>query len=162
MPRWRGCSRADTYRAPRLRGRVVEPDLTVRVSCVDHSRSPRCVSAPDRCIGATTSCDTGAGTLHPPTGCGVVRLAAPPPDGTVLDPFAGDGTIPIEAAVAYPALRVLAADLDPTRLRNAQRNAGRARAAIALFEADAAAPPLRHGQRNDDRGQPALERGCEA
>lgn len=126
-------------------GPSVEPDLTVRVFL----RGPLAIAAVRLSARPLHrrdyKLDTGAGTLHPPLAAALIRLAAPPPDGTVLDPFAGDGTIPIEAAVAYPALRVLAADLDPTRLRNAQRNAGRARAAITLLEADAAAPPLRHG-----------------
>ena len=141
--------------APVLRGRyltrtattgpVTEPDLTVRVFV----RGPRAVVAlrlaarPLHRRGYKV--DTGAGTLHPPLAAAMVRLADPPPGGVLVDPFAGDGTIAIESALAYPGTRVVAADLDPRRLANAARNAARAGAAVALVRADAAAPPLRPG-----------------
>jgi tRNA (guanine6-N2)-methyltransferase len=64
----------------------------------------------------------------------------------LLDPFCGDGTIVIEAALSYPDSVVVGADLDPVRLANARANTGRAlpssiRTAPALVRADAAHPP---------------------
>lgn len=77
--------------------------------------------------------DTGPGTLHPPLAAALVTLLA---DGPVHDPFCGDGTLAIEAALAgHPAT---AADLDPVRVANARANAGRAGVAVTVREADAA------------------------
>jgi 23S rRNA G2445 N2-methylase RlmL len=84
--------------------------------------------------------DTGPGTLHPPVAAALARLASPSSGGTVADPFCGDGTIAIEAALSYPTARIVAADLDPARVANAQRNAERAGVAIDVREADAAEP----------------------
>lgn len=142
--------------APVLRGRYLtrtgtagpaaEPELTVRVFV----RGPSAVAAlrlaarPLHRRGYKA--DTGAGTLHPPLAAAMVRLADPPPGGVLLDPFAGDGTIAVESALAYPRTRAVAADLDPRRLANAARNAARAGAAAALVRADAAAPPWRPGR----------------
>lgn len=127
-------------------GPGIEPDLTVRVFL----RGPLAIAAVRLAARPLHrrdyKQDTGAGTLHPSLAAALVRLAAPPPGGVLLDPFAGDGTIPIEAALAYPGLRVIAADLDPTRLRNTRRNAERAAAEIVVLRADAAAPPLRPGR----------------
>lgn len=84
--------------------------------------------------------DTGPGTLHPPLAAALVRIAAAG-DGagaSVLDPFCGDGTIAIEAALAFPDAEVLAADLDADRLSNARANATRANAdRIQFVHADA-------------------------
>jgi 23S rRNA G2445 N2-methylase RlmL len=89
--------------------------------------------------------DTGAGTLHPPVAAALARLADPADGAVVLDPFCGDGTIAVEAALAYPGARVVAADIDTDRLRNAAGNAGRAAVRAALMRADAASPPVRPG-----------------
>jgi SAM-dependent methyltransferase len=89
--------------------------------------------------------DTGPGTLHPPLAAALARLA-PAGDGrAVADPFCGDGTVAIEAALAHPDARVLAGDIDPGRLRNARANAGRAGVDLRLIRADAAALPWRPG-----------------
>jgi 23S rRNA G2445 N2-methylase RlmL len=83
---------------------------------------------------------TGPGTLHPPVAAALVAIGAPAV-GTLADPFCGDGTIAIEAALARPQLRVTATDVDPGRVRNARENAGRAGVDIGLRLADAAALP---------------------
>jgi tRNA (guanine6-N2)-methyltransferase len=88
--------------------------------------------------------DTGAGTLHPPVAAALVRLAGVD-RGVLLDPFCGDGTIPIEAARAYPGLLAIGADLDDGRLRHAQDNAARAGVAIRLARVDAGRPAWRAG-----------------
>jgi 23S rRNA G2445 N2-methylase RlmL len=92
--------------------------------------------------------DTGPGTLHPPLAAALVRIGASDSGsidrgsidrGSILDPFCGDGTIAIEAAMALPDARIVAADLDADRLRNARANAERAGAAerIEFTQADA-------------------------
>lgn len=79
--------------------------------------------------------DTGPGTLHPPLAAALVRIDADADDDSiggdgrsVLDPFCGDGTIAIEAALTFPEAMVVAADLDADRIRNARANALRAEA----------------------------------
>jgi tRNA (guanine6-N2)-methyltransferase len=82
--------------------------------------------------------DTGPGTLHPPVAAAMARLTGPV--SSILDPFCGDGTIAIEAAIAHPGARILASDADPGRLRNAEANAHRAGLALELSRADAGLP----------------------
>lgn len=77
--------------------------------------------------------DTGPGTLHPPLAAVLVALLA---DGPVHDPFCGDGTLAIEAALA--GRTVTAADLDPGRVAHSLANADRAGVTITVTEADAA------------------------
>ncbi len=81
---------------------------------------------------------TGPGTLHPPVAAALAEIGAPS-EGTLLDPFCGDGTIAIEAARARPRLRVMASDADPARVRNASDNATRAGVDIEVRLADAGA-----------------------
>lgn len=81
--------------------------------------------------------DTGPGTLHPPVAAALARLAAPQPGEQVLDPFCGDGTIAIEAALAFPAAHLAGSDIDQTRLANAERNAARAGAHVSWRRQDA-------------------------
>lgn len=126
-------------------GPVEEPDLTARVFVRGEHAVAALRLAARPLHRRDYKRDTAAGTLHPPLAAAMVRLAAPPPGGVLFDPFAGDGTVAIEAALAYPDTRVVAADLDPLRLTNAGRNAARAEAAVALVRADAARPPLRPG-----------------
>jgi 23S rRNA G2445 N2-methylase RlmL len=80
---------------------------------------------------------TGPGTLHAPVAAALVAVAAPAV-GTLADPFCGDGTIAIEAALGHPQLRIAASDLDPVRVRNASENAARAGVDIGVRLADAA------------------------
>jgi tRNA (guanine6-N2)-methyltransferase len=98
--------------------------------------------------------DTGPGTLHPPVAAALVRLADPRAAEVVLDPFCGDGTIPIEAALAYPKATVRGSDLDPDRLANARSNARRAGAAVTLTLADAARPEPDAAQPDAGRAEP--------
>jgi tRNA (guanine6-N2)-methyltransferase len=67
----------------------------------------------------------------------LARIAEPAPGELVLDPFCGDGTVAIEAALAYPEAHVTGTDIDPTRLANAAANAGRAGVSLDLAVADA-------------------------
>jgi tRNA (guanine6-N2)-methyltransferase len=91
---------------------------------------------------------TGPGTLHPPLAAALARIGAPARSGeartfVAVDPFCGDGTLPIELALARPTARVLAADLDPQRLANAHDNALRADAHVQFVRADAGRPAWR-------------------
>ncbi|MBS2962907.1 methyltransferase [Actinocrinis puniceicyclus] len=91
--------------------------------------------------------DTGPGTLHPPLAAALALIgggAASPP-AAILDPFCGDGTVAIEAALAYPGAAVTAADLDARRVANARANAERAGVAARtrLIRADAGRPVWR-------------------
>jgi tRNA (guanine6-N2)-methyltransferase len=79
---------------------------------------------------------TGPGTLHPPVAAALVAVGAPAA-GTLADPFCGDGTIAIEAALARPQLRIMASDADPVRVHNASENAARAGVDIGARLADA-------------------------
>ncbi|HEY3867290.1 MAG TPA: methyltransferase [Actinocrinis sp.] len=93
---------------------------------------------------------TGPGTLHPPLAAALVRIAGVQKGETVADPFCGDGTIAIEAALsAGPGAggRILAADLDPERLVNAGLNAEAAgvASALSLVRADAGRAAWRPG-----------------
>jgi len=80
---------------------------------------------------------TGPGTLHPPVAAALVAVGGPA-TGTLADPFCGDGTIAIEAALARPRLRIMASDVDPVRVQHARDNAARARVDIGARLADAA------------------------
>ncbi len=93
---------------------------------------------------------TGPGSLHPPVAAALARIARYPGGGLIADPFCGDGTIPVEVALADPTARVLAADLDAGRLGNARANAAQAGVPVRFIRADAADPlagsgPLRPG-----------------
>jgi tRNA (guanine6-N2)-methyltransferase len=81
---------------------------------------------------------TGPGTLHPPVAAGLVAVGGPIA-GTLADPFCGDGTIAIEAALARPQLGIVASDVDPLRVQNARANAARAGVEIGVRLADAGA-----------------------
>lgn len=83
----------------------------------------------------------GPGSLHPPLAAALVRIAGVRAPMRVADPFCGDGTVAVEAALA--GARVLGADLDADRLRGAAANARRAGVTVALLRADAARPPWR-------------------
>lgn len=80
---------------------------------------------------------TGPGTLHPPLAAALTTLAGPLDGATVLDPFCGDGTLAIEAALRWPSARVAASDIDPERLDNTRANAARAGVDITVARADA-------------------------
>lgn len=89
--------------------------------------------------------DAGPGTLHPPLAAAMLRLAGAAKAKVMVDPFCGDGTVPIELARSHVGVHALGADLDPARLANAQANAGRSGADVTLLRADAGRLPLRAG-----------------
>ena len=89
---------------------------------------------------------TGPGSLHPPVAAALGRLARHPAGGLVADPFCGDGTIPVEIALADPSARVVAADLDRDRLGNATVNAAQAGVPVRFVRADAGGPLLWSGR----------------
>jgi 23S rRNA G2445 N2-methylase RlmL len=81
------------------------------------------------------------GSLHPPLAAAMVNLAASPLGATLLDPFCGTGTIPIEAT--GDGRRIVASDRDPTAVASAVTNAGSRR--ITWLTADAANLPVADG-----------------
>ena len=89
---------------------------------------------------------TGPGSLHPPVAAALGRLARHPAGRLVADPFCGDGTIPVEIALADPSARVVAADLDRDRLGNATVNAAQAGVPVRFVRADAGGPLLWSGR----------------
>lgn len=115
-----------------------EPDLTVR-AFVRGDRAILAVRLGPRPLHRRAyKQDTGPGTLHPPAAAALAAIAAPQAC-TLLDPFCGDGTVAIEAALARPALHVVAGDLDPQRVQNTRRNARRAAVSIDVSCRDAGA-----------------------
>jgi 23S rRNA G2445 N2-methylase RlmL len=124
-------------------GPAGDPDLTVRVFVHDVVATAALRLGSRPLHRRAYKLDTGPGTLHPPAAAALARLAAlaevAGPDGTsaAWDPFCGDGTIPIETALTYPAARVVATDLDPDRVAAANRNAARAGIDLAASVADA-------------------------
>jgi 23S rRNA G2445 N2-methylase RlmL len=87
--------------------------------------------------------DTAPATLYPPAAAALVRLIGP--RSWVVDPFCGDGTIPIEARLAHRTVRAVGSDIDGRRLANARANAARAGLSLSWVEADAARGPWRLG-----------------
>jgi len=117
---------------------TADPDLTVRVFVRGDQAVLAVRLGPRPLHRRAYKTDTGPGTLHPPAAAALAMISAPE-TGTLLDPFCGDGTIAIEAAAIRPELRVIANDLDPQRVENARRNAGRAGVDIEVSCADAGA-----------------------
>lgn len=65
--------------------------------------------------------DQKSGMLPPKLARMMVNLAATPKSGTILDPFCGSGTIPVEALlVGYQNL--IGTDLDPQAIKNTNQN----------------------------------------
>ncbi len=85
--------------------------------------------------------NTAPATLHPPVAAALLRLAGCL--GSVVDPFCGDGTIPIEAVLAGGPIWAAGSDLDSPRVANARANAQRAGLALPWVRADAARVPWR-------------------
>lgn len=95
--------------------------------------------------------------LPPPRAAGTPpssSAADTPADGpvTILDPFCGSGTIPVEAATVRPDLRCLAADRDPEAVSGTRANADAAGVAarIEVREADARDLPERYPPQSVD------------
>jgi tRNA (guanine6-N2)-methyltransferase len=114
-----------------LRVHVVDSEATlaVRIAPVPlHRRSYRVASRP--------------GALHPPLARALALLAGVRPGLTLVDPFCGTATIPIEAKLACPELLAIGSDLDPEAVEAASRNAEAAGLEVELAVRDAADLPL--------------------
>lgn len=117
-------------------GRVPPPGLSWRVTIAD-DRAVLALRVADRPLHRREyRVCSRPGSLHPPLAAAMVRLAGP--GATLLDPFCGTGTIPMEAGG-----HVLAGDRDPAALAAARTNAGTRR--ITWMTADAARLPLADG-----------------
>jgi 23S rRNA G2445 N2-methylase RlmL len=125
-----GRARGDLSLRVHLAGAVAT--LAVRIAPAPlHRRAYRVASVP--------------GSLHPPLARAIALLAHPRPGTTLLDPFCGAGTIPIEAALACPGLHAVGFDLDRRALAAAGRNAAAGRVEVAFAHADAGRSPLPNG-----------------
>ncbi|MCC6612744.1 MAG: methyltransferase domain-containing protein [Anaerolineae bacterium] len=80
------------------------------------------------------------GSLKPTVAAAMLRLAGIPPGATVLDPFCGAGTIPIEAAAVGNA--ALGGDINREGLAAAHENARLAGLPVGFAQWDAARLPL--------------------
>lgn len=80
-------------------------------------------------------------SLRPPLARALVLLAGMEPACTLLDPFCGAGTIPIEAALAEPGVACAGCDVDPAVVALARENAGRAGVPVRFQTANARALP---------------------
>lgn len=121
----------------RAEGRV---DLAVRLDVTPEQATASLRLGPAPLHRRPWKQDTGPGTLHPPVAAAMagLLLAGRPPAATLLDPFCGDGTLVVEAALTGPPGLVLeGSDADPGRVVNARANAGRAGVPVALTVADA-------------------------
>ncbi|MDQ6783322.1 MAG: RNA methyltransferase [Actinomycetota bacterium] len=129
-----------TY-GPRRNGSPPPSDLTVRVVVAGERAEVMVRIAALPLHRRPWKLATEPGTLHPPAAASLLRLSGL--RRTVVDPFCGDGTIPIEAAMG--GLRAEGSDLAGRRLANAQANAVRAGVAVGWARADAAQGPWRPG-----------------
>jgi tRNA (guanine6-N2)-methyltransferase len=110
-----------------LRVHVVDSQATlgVRIARVPlHRRAYRVASRP--------------AALHPPLARALALLAGLRPGLSLVDPFCGTGTIPIEARLACPELRASGSDLDAEAVEAARRNAEAAGVELELDVRDAA------------------------
>lgn len=134
--------------ATRLRGQFASRSGSVRNTAADVHLTVRVFVSGDRATFAVRLAvrphhrrdykqDASRGTLHPPMAAALARLLAPAAGEVVVDPFCGDGTIPIETAIIAPRAAIHGSDLDDTRVRNARANAARAGVEISLDVADA-------------------------
>lgn len=131
---------AATY-VPRRGERPPPPDLSVRVT-LSSDRAEVALRLAERPLHRRAWKQfTGAGTLHPPAAAALLRLAGP--SAWYADPFCGDGTVLVEAAMVAPGSLSFGADIDARRVANARGNAGLAGAAIELAQMDAARPAWR-------------------
>ncbi len=80
------------------------------------------------------------GSLKPPIAAAMLQIGELHPAQTLLDPFCGAGTIPIEAALADA--RALGGDNDPAALQAARANASAAGLQLPLADWDALRLPL--------------------
>ena len=85
------------------------------------------------------------GTLHPPLAAAMAMVAGLRPGATVLDPFAGAGTVAIEANLLQPSAKVVGTDIDHEKLADAGVNVRGALVGADLLVADAVRLPFAYG-----------------
>jgi tRNA (guanine6-N2)-methyltransferase len=110
-----------------LRVHIVDSEATIAVRVAEvplHRRAYRVASRP--------------GALHPPLARALALLAGLRPALTLVDPFCGTGTVPIEAKLTCPELRAGGSDVDPGAVEAARRNAEAAGVELELAVRDAA------------------------
>lgn len=114
-----------------------EADLTVRVFAREDGVTIALRAAARPLHRRPYKLDVRPGTLHPPVAAALALLAEPSPGERLLDPFCGDGTVVVEAALLVAEVQITGTDLDADRLDGARRNAGRAGVAVSFVRADA-------------------------
>ena len=82
------------------------------------------------------------GSLKPPVASAMCRLADIKPDHKVLDAMCGAGTIPIEAALAFPCEQINGLDIDPDAVSTASKNQALAGTSVAFNQGDARKLPF--------------------
>jgi tRNA (guanine6-N2)-methyltransferase len=85
------------------------------------------------------------GSLHPPLSRALVLLAGLRAGATLVDPFCGAGTIPIEAALGIEGVSARGFDVEDGVVALARQNAADAGVSADFETADAAALPLADG-----------------
>lgn len=85
--------------------------------------------------------DADSGALHPPVAACMALLAQITPGQQVLDPFAGSGTLLVEAAGRQPAADFRGCELRRERTAAARAHAQQARVSIGVSTGDAARLP---------------------
>jgi len=81
--------------------------------------------------------ETVAGALHPPVAAAMARLSDLHPGEVVLDPFAGSGTLLIEAGLQCQGVRLMGCDISEDALTRAREHARLAEIRVDLIKADA-------------------------
>lgn len=138
-----GAELGAAYRSRRLEDRP-QTDLTWRVHLVDGEGTVGLRAADGPLHRRAYKTTSQVGTLHPPMAAAMALFSGLEPGRTLLDPFCGVGTIPIEAAAQRDPVRALGSDLSTEAVSLARANAasGTSRGA-AFLVADAGRLPLR-------------------
>ncbi|RLU23553.1 hypothetical protein DMN91_003758 [Ooceraea biroi] len=85
----------------------------------------------------------GPTTLRSTICYNLLRLAHPKPGDLIVDPMCGGGSIPIEAALAYPQSHVLCGDNHPKAVNRAQSNASVVGCEVGLVQWNASKLPFK-------------------
>lgn len=110
-----------------LKVNLTDPDCTVRIDVTDQVARIGVLYGSEALNKRFNWAWRPRVTLRATIAYGMLRLAGfpdLPPDATLVDPFCGSGTIPIEAASLRADLRLLASDWDEEAVEGARANVG--------------------------------------
>ena len=129
------------YQSSKL-GKENPPDLTFRVHLWD-DKGWLGLSVFDTPLHRRDYKTTSrTGSLHPPLAHAMAFLADIQKGQTVIDPFCGVGTIPIEAKSLCPKAKVYGLDYEKEPLVNARLNARQAGVEVSFQQGDAGSLPF--------------------